>query len=171
MFTSPNNLSINYVELEDSVYRANLYNNFIIAGNFKIQQFTDSCLKLIHFDESKRKQILKVNRMWGQDARNVFNLKRLCNELLIPIENIIHSNLKIVCGIVDNEIGLMMGLPRYSQLKYGKAAIIKSSNSFAMFELILQSNIKFSECIYFTESKCIYVGLPSEVLKDVVKIK
>jgi hypothetical protein len=126
---------------------------------------------LIHFDEKDRKQILRVNRMWGQDARNIFNLRKLCNELLIPIEKLINSNLKIVCGIVDNEIGTMMGLPRYSQLKYGKSAIIKSNNNFKMFELILQSGLKFSECIYFASSDCIYIGLPSEVLKDVVKVK
>ena len=163
-------MTIETFELDDHRERYTLKKNFTVISPFKIQQFSDSWQNLLP-KEKDNAQLCESNRTWSQDANNIFNLRRLCNELLLPIQKITNNKIEIVCGILNNELCKLLQLPKYSQLRYGKAVILKTQDSFDTFLKILISELKFSECIYFRTTDCIYIGLPSEVLKDIVKVK
>jgi hypothetical protein len=167
-------IKIDTGERDETVFHKSAINkNFDLTESFKIQQFTDSCLNLVKIEKSKEKEMLDSNRQWGQKAGNIYNLRRLCFELLEPIEKLAKNKMLIVCGITNPAFTKLMGLDDYSQLKHGKAAIFRVNfiNNFKVFQMIIESNLKFSELIYFSKDDVIYAGLPAEVLKDVVKVK
>lgn len=155
---------------EDYRVRYSLTRNFTIMHPFKIQHFSDSWLTLFP-KEKNNTRLIESNRSWTQDSNNIYNLRRLCKELLLPINQFCDDSINIICGVVNDEVRKKMGLPSYSQLRFGKAVILKTYNTFDTWLKILQSELAFSECIYFSEKDCVYIGLPNEVLKNIVKIK
>lgn len=169
-------IKVDFTELNHQLteYKNVLNKNFTLIDGFKIQQFTDSALSLLNHNSDKdRKMLLNSNRIWGQKAENIYNLRKLCTNLLMPIEKLFETKIEIVCGIINNEITKKMGFNDYRQLKHGKAVIFRMNyiNSFKVFLKIINSDLKFSELIYFSATDVLYIGLPTEVIKNVVKVK
>jgi len=169
-----NSIKVSNIELDD--YRArNTNKNFVIEAPFKLYELADAWKFLIGVDIKNFNHLKKENREWAKDPHNVVNLKEFCSKLLVPIYSM-DKTIQLQCGIVNREIGNLIGVPCYNQLRFGRAAVFSSrNNTFELFQKIISSDLKFSECIYFSSAfkilNAIYIGLETEVLKNIVKVK
>lgn len=162
-------IKIDDCEIEDNSCYYLSISNFFISKNFKFYDFTDSFTKYTTTTEIE----ISTNRSWGQRNNNIYNLKKLCNELLEPLVNLVHDIPIIDMGILNEHLIKKFSLGKNCLMWFGKAAMIKfkHKDNFKIFMQIVSSNLKFGELIYFSYRDMIYITLPTEVVKNIIKVK
>jgi hypothetical protein len=167
-------MHIDYTEIDEDFsensFKNSMHKNFLISKHLNFHDFTDSFAKIL---KSENKDEIHSNRLWGQHASHILNMRILSNTLLEPIIDMSNGKMEIKMGILSNQLLNKLNLGSNCLMWFGKAVMfrIEEKNNFEIFQKIICSNLIFGELIYFSAQDVIYITLPTYTLKNVVKVK